>query len=154
MENSDAYDTQPELIGYFGTSHMCKKILGWLKAGAVATTVAFIFAYICLHYQICKSCLSHFFSCYTATVLPLNTTQSPHLLPFLIMFTHYCFHRPCHDRDNSQLAPSENARKANTGTRKRVQPPNGTPASERATRARSLFVLFLLSPLSPCTYYI
>ena len=27
MENSDAYDTQPELIGYFGTSHMCKKIL-------------------------------------------------------------------------------------------------------------------------------
>ena len=94
MENSDAYDTQPELIGYSGTSHMCKKILGWLKAGAVATTVAFTFAYICLHYQICRSCLSHFFSRYTATVLPLNTTQSTHLLPFLIMFTHYCFHRP------------------------------------------------------------
>ena len=35
--------------------------------------------------------------------------------------------------------------------RERVQPPNGTPASERA---RSLLVLFLLSPLSPCTYYI
>ena len=27
MENSDVYDTQPELIGYFGTSHLCEKIL-------------------------------------------------------------------------------------------------------------------------------
>ena len=65
---------------------------------------------------------------------------------------------PCHDRDNLRLAPSENAHKANTTTRERTQasaaPPNRTPASEQATRARSLLVLFLLSPLSPCTYYI
>ena len=64
----------------------------------------------------------------------------------------------CHDHDNSPLAPSENARKANTGTRERTRasaaPPNRTPASERAMQARSLLVLFLLSPLSPCTYYI
>ena len=64
----------------------------------------------------------------------------------------------CHDRDNSRLAPSENARKANTGRRERTRastvPPNRAPASERAMRARSLLVLFSLSPLSPCTYYI
>ena len=54
----------------------------------------------------------------------------------------------CHDRDNSRLAPSENARKANTGRRERTRastvPPNRAPASERATRARSLLVLFSL----------
>ena len=27
MENSDVYDTWPELIGYFGTSHLCEKVL-------------------------------------------------------------------------------------------------------------------------------
>ena len=36
----------------------------------------------------------------------------------------------------------------------RVQPPNGTPVSERATRARSLLVLFLLSPFSPYLLYL
>ena len=54
----------------------------------------------------------------------------------------------CHDRDNSRLAPSENAREANTGTRERTRasaaPPNRTPASEQATQARSLLVLFFV----------
>ena len=60
----------------------------------------------------------------------------------------------CHDRDNSRLAPSENARKANTGRRERVQsPPNRAPASEQREHARYLSY-FSLSPLSPCTYYI
>ena len=67
-------------------------------------------------------------------------------------------HIVCHDRDNSRLAPSENAHKANTGIRERTRastvPPNRTPASEQAMQARSLLVPFSLSPLSPCTYYI
>ena len=77
---------------------MGMELIGRLKAGAVAAAVAFAFAYICLCYQIRKSRSSHFFSRYTATVLPLNTTQSTHLLLFLllflIIFTHYCFHTP------------------------------------------------------------
>ena len=42
----------------------------------------------------------------------------------------------CHDRDNSRLAPSKNARH----TRASAAPLNRTPASERAMRARSLLV--------------
>ena len=61
----------------------------------------------------------------------------------------------CHDRDNSRLAPSENARKANTGRRERVQSPPTEPqrASKQREHARYLSY-FSLSPLSPCTYYI
>ena len=78
---------------------------------------------------------------------------------FFLFFFHSSALAACHDRDNSRLAPSENARKANTGTRERTRasaapPPNRTPASERATRARSLLVLFLLSPFSPYLLYL
>ena len=47
----------------------------------------------------------------------------------------------CHDRDNSRLAPSENARKANTGRHERTRastvPPQQSP-SERASNASTL----------------
>ena len=55
--------------------------------------------------------------------------------------------RCCHNSDNSRLAPSENARKANRYMQtdaSKCSPLNRILASKRATQARSLLVLFSL----------
>ena len=61
----------------------------------------------------------------------------------------------CHDRDNSQLAPSKNTRKANTGTHERVQPPQQNP-SERASNASTLATcpIFVKSTLALYLLYL
>ena len=77
-----------------------------------------------------------------------NTITSPELAQLFLLHvfskhgvpTHVTSDRGCHDRDNSRLVPSKNARKANTGTCERTRAsaaPQRNP-SKRASNASTL----------------